>query len=344
MSKKELVDSTTRVPAEIRKSFGPPPVLNSDDIKIHDAILCGLAQAVRPRDFFEWMYLHDLADVSYQIQWLRRLKVALIRQSHKENLQRFATNVTAGAALEKQRLRDRADREAETKLKAEIDKIDTKTQAKLKSLEDAEDGPVDEAGLFVSWIGCYERAERLLATAEMRRSAILKELDDHRQGLGQRLRHACDEIIDGDFDEVVVPAQEGSVPPAPTPNAVVETAVILATGAPTPSVPAASIAPSAGAPNPARPAGPASDPVTPTETATSVSDTPTIPIKSITSRPTQGPPHPPDKTVTSGLAECDPDATRGAGLAPRRRVLDHAQARGGARGNCGPGRTREDRI
>jgi hypothetical protein len=48
----------------------------------------------------------------------------------------------------------------------------------------------------------------LIASAEAKRDACLREIDRHRSGLGAALRQAADEIEDAEFTEIPPPETE----------------------------------------------------------------------------------------------------------------------------------------
>jgi hypothetical protein len=50
-----------------------------------------------------------------------------------------------------------------------------------------------------------ERIDRVTMNAEVRRNAILREVDRHRASLGQSLRRASDEVEDAQFEEIKAP-------------------------------------------------------------------------------------------------------------------------------------------
>ena len=51
-------------------------------------------------------------------------------------------------------------------------------------------------------IDCFERIDRMLASAEARRNNALHEIDRHRETLGAAVRQAVDEIEDAEFQDV----------------------------------------------------------------------------------------------------------------------------------------------
>jgi hypothetical protein len=75
-------------------------------------------------------------------------------------------------------------------------------------VQKAKEAPIDEAACFDQWIDKEERIDGQLAEVDRNIRITLKLLDEHRTGLGQRLRQVADEIVDGEFAEVETPARE----------------------------------------------------------------------------------------------------------------------------------------
>jgi hypothetical protein len=53
-------------------------------------------------------------------------------------------------------------------------------------------------------------------------SSLLEEIDRYREGLGPRLRKACDEIIEGEFEEAPSTSRPDDVPSPASSSALVE--------------------------------------------------------------------------------------------------------------------------
>jgi hypothetical protein len=244
MTEKGLAKSVSNIGPEVaRKLLGPPPVLKAEDAKTHEQIFSLFGEAVKPQDTIEWMFVRDLTDHRLEIHHLRGLKTGLIKQAHVKKLQQeahdiflvyssrtrsFHSQIDVDLEYEIKELRcDAAKVKEETeRLKARAkEKIDVETKknnaeaaAKVKEVERRLD-QVDEAAVFGDWIGCYEQVDRRLDAAERRFEVVLRQLDDHRHGLGQRLREASDTIIEGEFE-----VDSASPPTAPIPSAEPETA------------------------------------------------------------------------------------------------------------------------
>jgi hypothetical protein len=85
---------------------------------------------------------------------------------------------------------------------------------------------------FLHSLDDYERIDFLLASAEARRNASLREIERHSESLASRLRRASEDIIEGEFTEpsgqvandVGISANDASTAPGPMAQAGVMTA------------------------------------------------------------------------------------------------------------------------
>jgi hypothetical protein len=93
-------------------------------------------------------------------------------------------------------------------------------------------GDLQEADFFEQWFEFYVQVDDLLRRAEQAFENDLRRLDEHRQGLGVRLRKAANEMIDGVFEEVHDPAPPEHTPDTkmPTNPATPESASLLFEG------------------------------------------------------------------------------------------------------------------
>jgi hypothetical protein len=170
--------------AEFTQLFGPPPLFKSEDKRIYEAILEGLAQEERPRSFIARILLRDVADLVYQRLWLRSVGSRLIRQAHKNKMQENISYTIQAATLLRGHVRD----------KARLDEINADTKKKVTEYSKAKEGPVDEVAIFVGWIENYERVQSLLAALDKNLTDTLKLLDEYRDGLGQRVGQVADSL------------------------------------------------------------------------------------------------------------------------------------------------------
>jgi hypothetical protein len=164
--------------------FGKPPLLRFEDANLYDALFARVVAAARPRDPFEWILLKDYADLAWEVFRLRRAKAGLVNAQHKNAIGALAAKLTIDVMpwVEQQKSVDA--------------KMLIMTSLKEKGFD--EDAIAAEAMVRA----CNELAafEQLIASAETRRNAMLREIDYHRAGLATRLRAAPD-VIDAETED-----------------------------------------------------------------------------------------------------------------------------------------------
>src|SRR5262252_4583750 len=226
------------IPPELDVLLDPPPVLDKDAAESHQLTFMGFAHVVQPRDFIEWIYVRDAADHRYEVTWLRRLKTRLVRRPRKYFEIDLFHGIFSSCEAEIKKVEDRTKADLSTKIKqlrgapdkvkAETEKLEATAKAHLDAATDklhreacqkmeaqkrTIKSDLQEADFFEQWFELYVQVDDLLRRAEQAFENDLRRLDEHRQGLGARLRKAANEMIDGEFEEVHDPA-----PPEHTPD------------------------------------------------------------------------------------------------------------------------------
>jgi hypothetical protein len=74
------------VPADIAQIFGDPPVLSFEDRQAYDQLVAQLALEWKPRNITEWMFVRDIADISWEIFRHRRAIANTFAVSFKKAL------------------------------------------------------------------------------------------------------------------------------------------------------------------------------------------------------------------------------------------------------------------
>ena len=245
------------IPPELHLLLDPPPVLDKDDAESHQLTFMGFAHVVQPRDFIEWIYIRDAADHRCEITWLRRLKTRLVRRPRKYFEIDLLHGIFSSCEAEIKKLEDRTKADLSTKIrqlrgepdkvKAETEKLEVAAKAQLEAATDklqreawqkmeaqkrAIKGDLQEADFFEQWFELYKQVDDHLRRVEQEFENDFRRLDEHRQGLGARLRKAANEMIDGEFEEVHDPTPPKQTPDTkmPTSPATPELASLLPEG------------------------------------------------------------------------------------------------------------------
>ncbi len=183
MPKKTTKRNDFVIPNDIAALFGSAPILKTEDEEIYWNCMERVVKCVEPQDVIEWLWVKDVVDLSWEILRFRRLKIDLVEidredknatiEWEREHFDEPYVDFMSG----KRTPRDTADIEAR----------------KHKQLLDTE---TDSVKLLFKHIEEYERIEKLLTSAELRRDKILREIELRRDHMSRRLRAASDEILD----------------------------------------------------------------------------------------------------------------------------------------------------
>jgi hypothetical protein len=225
-----LEEGSYNCPIEILAIFGPAPVLTDEARTTHALMFRTFAQTIKPRDFIEWTYVRDCTDHRCEISWLRKLKVAIVQKPKKFFLAeegnklcsdcdvevgKFRQKGTAELASKIKELKgapdhikaetERLEAEAKRDIEIETNKTEHETHKKIKEWKLFIKSEVHEADLFGQWIGSYEQVDKRLQETEQKFECTLQHIDQYRHGLGERLRKAANEIIEGECKEELDP-------------------------------------------------------------------------------------------------------------------------------------------
>jgi hypothetical protein len=230
MSKHNIIKFDPTVPAKFADWFGPPALTN-EELQIYKNMLCGVCNDVKPQGFIELTLVEDLAYNLLRRLQLRGRKANVRRQVHNQKFEQQERELVRDGERRKEEIRRLFDVRGplrrpngrdpltdtklmieleinEDRLKKQLAEIDAETNVKLAKVQKAKEAPIDEAACFDQWIDKEERIDEQLVQVDHNIRITLKLLDEHRTGLGQRLRQVADEIVDGEFAEVETPARE----------------------------------------------------------------------------------------------------------------------------------------
>ena len=202
MRNDNLVPQTApSIPEDILRMFGAPPLLSTEDPELYFLLLRTIAQEVSPKNAIEWFWVKDIVDLTWEIQRLRRFRTVLIeieRQAcfepppppwtppSEQDLQfplllrgQPPTPPTEAGIRRARRWRARRNAELQTE--------------------------IGSAKIFQGLIEKYEKIDRLLVSAELRRSTLLRDIKFYRHDLAELLEECSDKIIDGEYTKTETP-------------------------------------------------------------------------------------------------------------------------------------------
>jgi len=182
--------------------LGPSWIIEGEDPERYEKILGEVSAAAQPIDFLDWLLVKDIVDLTWEIQRARLQREKLMRTEQGSSLRTVIFSIlnpdcgrnqfqasgdaTAVRIAEKWGLGDikGIKRVDELLAQAGLSMVDVD----LQSLSEIS-GKLDRLD---------ERDERLAG----RRDEILRQIERRRSGWAKLVRHASEEIIEGEFHEL----------------------------------------------------------------------------------------------------------------------------------------------
>jgi hypothetical protein len=167
--------------------FGPPPLFDGEDTKIYDQLLTQVSATVMPTDIFEEIWVRDFVDLSLEVFRLRRLTANLMKANAYKGLSETLAPLVG---------RSQAETLAEGWAARKSDVVEEVNKTLTSAGLTTDSIMAQTLSLKVNDI---ERIQHMIALGEARRNATLREIDRHRQTLGQKLRRAAQQLEAGQF-------------------------------------------------------------------------------------------------------------------------------------------------
>jgi hypothetical protein len=166
------------VPAEIADIFGHPPVLSTENRQAYDALMTQLALERKPRNITEWMFVRDMTDISWEILRHRRAIANLFAISFKRALRAVLTDVCP----------DNLYHETVRLAQAWFERPQEQEKVRFELAKYGLTAEAIVAQTYVLRRDELDKLHRLLAVAEARRDAIIRNFNEYRamSSLGQK--------------------------------------------------------------------------------------------------------------------------------------------------------------
>jgi hypothetical protein len=165
--------------------FGPTALFEGEDAKAYDELLSQIATVLKPADVIGDFLVRDVMDLTWEIFRLRRLKAKLMMANAYKGLSELLVPIIGASGAQDlaeawtARSSDAVERVNKILASAGLNTEAVIAQTLSLKLDD------------------IERIDHLIALAEARRNAALREIDRHQQTLGQQMRHAVVDVEDG---------------------------------------------------------------------------------------------------------------------------------------------------
>jgi hypothetical protein len=186
-----------------QQTLPPPRLVNGEDAATYDQLAARIMAAVAPANVIEEIWVRDVVDLVWDVVRLRRLKAGLFTVGASDGMVAILRAIGENRYL----AREWAARKPEA-----VSAVNTHLSAAGLDMEHV------NTSTFAVRIAEFERIERMLAAAEVRRAAALNAIDNRR--VAERLRAAAlaaeqaaaPPIEEGEF--ALVPAADAGREPA----------------------------------------------------------------------------------------------------------------------------------
>ena len=184
------------MPRKNHKAFAlpTPPILMNESAADLNRVRETLNNEIKPRGMIEQLYLLDYAELTFEVLRLRRWKMALLKTNFVPALETVFTQVLLQSGYN---LGEASATAKHTAHRWFINK-QVKKQGTRLLRQCRLDVSAIEAEAFRKSADQIELIDKLLASAESRRSKIIREIAAYRNGLAQQLENSANPIIDGE--------------------------------------------------------------------------------------------------------------------------------------------------
>jgi hypothetical protein len=173
--------------------FGPPPLLSTERREHFEQILAHLVFEVAPAGAIEQMWVYDIAVLVWEMMRLRRYKAMHVERWIPDFIRSTARQfIGEDETDEPKDFADSYFRDSEQRQKL----VDALAESNLTiDLIDAE-------AFHAAWKS--KEIEPMLASLQVRRDAIIREIGAYRDSLARRVKKAVDDIVEVPADDVEI--------------------------------------------------------------------------------------------------------------------------------------------
>ncbi len=178
--------------------FDNVPLVGNERREDYDAFFSAIAGAEPPSDAIDWILLKDFVDLAWEIRRERRIKGEIVKINQAEIicdlLKSTFEGTNVGSAM---------NRILFARPKAQLWASDAKSRKAidLQLKEKGHDPDSVLAQAYLRGARDIDAIDKRIALAELRRSAILKEIGLRNERKAQKLAKASSDIIEGEFTE-----------------------------------------------------------------------------------------------------------------------------------------------
>jgi hypothetical protein len=200
---------SSRVPSALEKLLHRSDLATGENAEVYDAIITGVVAALDPQDTIEAFFIRDIVDGEWEIMRLQKIQAVLFSadssnheviseiMSDRERARRVAL-VLSRAARAQAKANDKPLERSENSNQPVLAQAALKLLTTLATVPD--DAAVELTRGYKKHAVEIERISRMIAVAQSRRNAALRELERYREASARRQRPS-QPIVDAEFTD-----------------------------------------------------------------------------------------------------------------------------------------------
>jgi hypothetical protein len=183
------------LPQDIAEFVGERPIVKGEDPQQYDILLDKLAAFIAPTDPIEWIWTKDIADALWEGRRARRMRDQILDIGRYKAMRRLAENL-----LQEKRCVPGFQKLVDKTVSAWMGPGGDEEVAHFLARHGLDPLAVASEA-FMNRCQPYELLERIAASADKRRDALLRDIERHRAGRAKHFREAAS-VVDAEAEEV----------------------------------------------------------------------------------------------------------------------------------------------
>ena len=184
-----LISSASFDSLAVTELAGPSPLMRGEDERGFEELLRRVSAALQPADVVEEMYIYDIVVLIWDVCRLRRIKAHELNHIAARQIRELIKPFVVGNVGE-------VCRQWELGYEAGAERVNAALTAAGLSTRSLVTSTLELSAFDLEKIG---QIERMVASAEARRTAALRDLERHHKHLAARLRR----VVEADENEAL---------------------------------------------------------------------------------------------------------------------------------------------
>jgi hypothetical protein len=197
---------TTKEIARARRFFGPAPILSSEEPELFEEFFLQLANDLKPQGVVELLLIWHLAQESWNLNRYARHSAVAVERRRVEDVLLEMQYAPLQHAQKKAQILAEIRRRLPTDVAALAETMDSLPDD-MREIYERKKTERDHNLALARTMVFQERLDKLINSATRRRDGALAQLELYRTGLGAQAKATADQILEGEFNEVIPVSQ-----------------------------------------------------------------------------------------------------------------------------------------